>query len=238
MEIGTRALRGLVAAAVVSMLAVGCGGGDIVDCGSPEPEHEGNATYYSWADGRGACGFDRAGGANLVAAMNEPDYNGAEACGACVHAVGPDGEVTVRITDLCPECPRGHLDLSPQAFERIAEPRLGRVPVRWRYVPCDVSGPIRYHFKDGSNPWWTAIQIRNHRNRVRSLSWVDGSGSTHRFRRESYNYFVEPSGLGPGPYSLQVEDVYGNTLGDPVVPLRENGDAAGNEQFPACGAAE
>ncbi|MFO0569647.1 MAG: hypothetical protein U0263_28620 [Polyangiaceae bacterium] len=46
----------------------------------------------------------------------------------------------------------------PQAFEKLAELELGRVPISWTYyVPCSVSG-IRYRFK-GSNQWWTAVQI-------------------------------------------------------------------------------
>ena len=40
-------------------------------------------------------------------------------------------------------------------------------------MACDVTGPIAYHFKDGANPFWTAIQLRNGRYPVATL-WDGG----------------------------------------------------------------
>src|SRR5688500_431718 len=88
-------------------------------CAGAEP-HEGEATYYDFADGSGNCGFPATPEDLMVAAMNHTDYAGSAACGACVRAVGPNGSVDVRIVDRCPECPAGDIDLSPEAFERIA----------------------------------------------------------------------------------------------------------------------
>ena len=31
----------------------------------------------------------------------------------------------------------------------------------WQVVSPALNGPIAYHFKDGSNQWWTAVQVRN-----------------------------------------------------------------------------
>jgi expansin (peptidoglycan-binding protein) len=45
------------------------------------------------------------------------------------------------------------------------------VPIRWQYVPCDVGGPVVYRFKDGSNQWWTAVQLRNVRHAVSALEY-------------------------------------------------------------------
>jgi expansin len=203
-------------------------------CATAEPNRAGEGTYYAWADGTGACGFDAVSGEPLVAAMNHADYSGSSACGACVHAVGPKGEVDVRIVDECPGCSRGDLDFSPEAFERIARVADGRVPISWRYVPCPVSGPIRYHFKEGSSRWWTALQIRNHRHRIRAVSWRGADGSFTPVEREDYNFFVVHDGMGPGPYTLRIEDVYGHAIVDEQVPLRAGGDVEGNAQLPAC----
>jgi expansin (peptidoglycan-binding protein) len=153
----------------------------------------------------------------------------------CAHVKGPKGEVTLRIVDLCPECPKGNLDLSPDAFSRIADLGAGRVPITWEYLPCDVAGPIRYHFKEGSNPWWTAVQIRNHRNRIASLQYRRPDGSYAEVPRTDYNFFVQASGMGPGPYSFRVTDVYGNVLEDEGIPHVEGGEAPGTGQFPPCG---
>lgn len=203
------------------------------DCG--DSLHEGEATYYDFADGSGNCGFLATPDDLMVAAMNHTDYDGSAACGACIHATGPSGEVTVRIVDRCPECPEGDVDFSPSAFEHIAELHLGRVPIQWRYVPCDVTGPIRYHFQDGSNEWWTSVQVRNHRHRIARFEFRDDSGSWVEVPREEWNFFIWSSGMGPGPYRFRVTDVHGHTLTDSGIEHMEGGEVEGASQFPGCG---
>ena len=195
--------------------------------------HTGEATYYD-ADGSGNCSFPASPGDLMVAAMNEVDYAGSAACGACVELTGPAGSVQVRIVDRCPECPVGDIDLSPEAFAAIAALEQGRVAIEWRYVPCSVSGPIEYQFKDGSNQWWTAVQIRNHRHAIARFE-VEIDGAWVEVPRESYNYFVLETGMGPGPYKFRVTDVEGGVVEDEGVPLLDAAGAPGASQFPACG---
>src|SRR5690348_7403307 len=92
-------------------------------------------TFYD-ATGAGNCSFDPSPDDLDVAAMNAEQYAGSAVCGACARVDGPLGSVTVRIVDQCPECLRGHLDLSKQAFAKVADPALGRVDVSWQLVPC------------------------------------------------------------------------------------------------------
>jgi expansin (peptidoglycan-binding protein) len=139
----------------------------------------------------------------------------------------------VRIVDLCPECQAGHLDLSREAFALIDELYLGRVPITWQIVSPALPGPIVYHFKDGSNQWWTAVQVRNHRNPVAKLEYLDSGGQWVAVPRTDYNYFVQTNpGMGPGPYSFRVTDSYGNVLIDHGIPHIENGSVDGAAQFP------
>ena len=116
----------------------------------------GEATYYD-ADGSGNCSFEPSSDL-MVAAINGVDYDDAKWCGACLAVTGPSGEVTVRVVDQCPGCAKGDLDLSREAFEKIAPLSAGRVDITWHPVACPVDGPVAYHFKDGSNEFWTAIQ--------------------------------------------------------------------------------
>lgn len=204
--------------------------GPAPDTGNPFPPVSGKATYYD-ADGSGNCSFPASPQDLMVAALNTPDYNGAQSCGGCVLVQGPSGSVTVRIVDRCPGCSQGHIDLSKQAFAKIADLTLGVVPVTWAFVPCTVQGPIRYHFKSGSNQWWSAIQVRNHRYPVKTLEAQVG-GSFVTVNRELYNYFVYSSGLGPGPYTLRVTDVLGHVLTDTNIPFKENQEVPGAAQFP------
>lgn len=196
------------------------------------PVHQGVATYYD-ATGAGACSFAATPDDLLVTAMNAEEYANAPYCGAYLHVTGPQGAVTVRVVDLCPECRAGHLDLSRAAFAQIADPVDGRVAITWQLVSPELSGPIVYHFKEGSNPWWTAVQVRNHRNPIARFEYQTADGAWLDVPRTAYNYFVQTNpGMGTGPYSFRVTDWYGNVLEDSGIPHRENGAVTGSGQFP------
>ncbi|KAJ2353053.1 hypothetical protein GGF43_003585, partial [Coemansia sp. RSA 2618] len=102
----------------------GGGGG-----GSSGETFSGDGTYYT--PGLGSCGKTNTD-SDLIAAINAPQYgtnanpNQAEVCGKCALVKGPKGEVKVTITDRCPVCKSGDLDLSPSAFEQIGEFDDGR----------------------------------------------------------------------------------------------------------------
>jgi expansin (peptidoglycan-binding protein) len=195
------------------------------------PLHQGIATYYD-ATGAGACSFDPSPNDLMVTALNAEEYNNAAYCGAFVEVYGPSGTVTVRIVDLCPECKAGHLDLSYEAFAKIANPVLGRVSISWRIVSPAINGPIAYHFKEGSNQWWMAVQIRNHRNPITKFEYWNGNQWV-TVPRVSYNFFVQTNpGMGVGPYTFRVTDMYSNTVTDSGIPFIENGTVNGAAQFP------
>lgn len=195
----------------------------------------GEATYYD-ATGAGACSFDVHSGPGelLIAAMNAPQFAGSGVCGMCARVTGPSGEVTVRIVDLCPECPSGNLDLSPQAFDHIAERSAGRVPITWREVPCDVAGPIEWRIKEGSNQWWTAIQVRDHRHRIAGVERRLDDGTWRAIDRVAYNFFVDETGFGPGPFTLRAIDAHGHVVEDTGITLTEAVDQPGASQLPLC----
>jgi expansin (peptidoglycan-binding protein) len=211
----------------------GAGAGPGGGCDIDGQTHTGDGTYYD-ADGSGNCSFPATPDDLMVAAMNDTDYAASAACGACIEITGPEGTITVRIVDRCPECPQGDVDMSPQAFEQIAPLEDGRVDISWRYVACGLSGPIVYHFKEGSNPYWTAVQIRNHRYPIAKLEFLAPDGSAVDVPRLDYNYFVKDDGMGEGPYQFRVTDVLGQALEDSDIPFVEAGDSPGAAQFPAC----
>jgi expansin (peptidoglycan-binding protein) len=160
---------------------------------------DGVATFYN-ADGGGNCGFDKTPNDLDVAAMDLPEYNGSAACGACLEVTGPKGKISVRVVDSCPGCEGNgvNLDLSASAFAKLAEPKKGRIDITYAAVPCDVSGNVQYHFKDGSSKYWTAIQVRNHKVAIAKLEYKKGS-SWVEIERLDYNYFVADKGVGDQP---------------------------------------
>lgn len=229
--------------------ALGCGSGDATTDGAgaasasssatgtpiacaDEKTHTGDGTFYA-ADGTGNCSFDKSADL-MVAAMNHTDYAGSAVCGECVQIDGPSGSVTVRIVDQCPECKPGDIDLSAEAFAKMADPKLGRVSISWKVVSCGLPGPIQYRFKEGSNPYWTAVQIRNAENAILSVEAMK-NGAFEKLDRADYDYFIDSSGLGDGPYHFRVTDVYGHVLEDAAVPFGEAKTFEGAAQFPACG---
>jgi expansin (peptidoglycan-binding protein) len=200
---------------------------------TPIPAAEsGSGTYYA-ADGTGNCSFDASPNDLLVAAMNAADYNNAAWCGACLAVTGPMGTVTVRVVDQCPGCSHGDLDLSPQAFQMLSPLAAGRIPITWHEVACDVTGPISYYFKDGSNAYWAAIQIRNARYPIATLEAQAGGGWTS-IARADYNYFVDANGLGAGPFTLRVTDQRGQVLEDGHIALGASIGESGASQFATC----
>jgi expansin (peptidoglycan-binding protein) len=192
------------------------------------PSRSGYATYYDWANGGGNCLFDPTPNDLMVGAMNPIDYAGSAVCGSYVSVKGPKGSVNIRIVDQC------DIDLSPAAFSVIADLPQGRVPIKWKVIPYPAQGNIVYHFKEGSNQWWTAVQIRNHRYPIARFEYMTSGGIYKTVRRQTYNYFVETTGMGPGPFTFRVTDAYGHVLVDGGVPHVENGNAVGAAQFPLC----
>jgi expansin len=194
-----------VSAVVLGLVACAA---DASDDGSGLESHplstdprDGIATFYD-ADGSGNCGFDRTSDLDVVA-MAMPEYGASAACGACLRVTGPKGKIVVRVVDSCPPCAKSdvNLDLSASAFAKIAEPKEGRIPIRYQLVSCASPGSLAYHFKDGSSKYWTAIQVRNHRVPIASVAYERG-GSFVPMKRESYNYFVEAKGVGDQPNGL------------------------------------
>ncbi len=98
-----------------------------------------------------------------------------------------------------------------------------------------MQGNIIYHFKDGSNQWWTAVQIRNHRYPIATLEYLTPQGTYKSVQRLDYNYFVETSGMGPGPYTFRVTDIFGRQIVDSGIPLAASSSFTGSGQFAPCG---
>ncbi|KAJ2860205.1 hypothetical protein GGH94_005657 [Coemansia aciculifera] len=99
----------------------------------------GDGTFFS--PGLGSCGLTNSD-SDLIAAIPAPQYgtnanpNNAEVCGKCALVKGPKGQVKVKITDRCPVCKTGDLDLSPSAFQQIGDFDAGRIPISWSFVAC------------------------------------------------------------------------------------------------------
>lgn len=196
------------------------------------PTYQGEGTFYG-ATGQGNCSYDPSPSDLMIAAMNHSQYAGSAACGEFVEVTGPKGKVTVRIVDQCPECKPGDIDLSTQAFAKIADPVAGRVPISWFVVPGNVSGPVSFRYKEGSTRWWTAIQVRNHRLPITRLEIKPtGSSTWINVSRTDYNYFVYPTPIPSGPVQVRVTALGGATLQQQLPEPQGGLVVPGTGQFP------
>ena len=207
-------------AAAGSGSAAGAGSGSAPLAGRIKPgvTYRGVATWYD-SDGGGACLFDP-GGDPMTVAMNWSDYEGSKACGAYVRVRSSTGAtVTVRVTNECPAPCRVHqLDLSPQAFAKLADPATGQISVTWRLLSPPISGGLAVRYKTGSSRYWCGIQVIDHRNPVAVLE-VRSGRTWRRLARTDYDYFLSPHGSGCGG-DIRVTDIYRQRLVVPAVPIR------------------
>ncbi|SCE68185.1 expansin EXLX1 family cellulose-binding protein [Micromonospora mirobrigensis] len=211
----TRTLAGAAAAALAALLGITLAlrAGDAPACAAPPAggtTHTGRATFYDSHGGGGNCSYPSAPADRRYVALGPTEYAAGAACGGQLDVTGPRGTVRVLVTDQCPECEPGHLDLSAEAFARIADPVQGVVPVSYRVVvDPPLPGPLTFRIKEGASRWWFAVLVGDHGNPLRSVEVRQG-GSWRPTVRQDYNYWLLESGAGPGPYTIRVTDVRGH----------------------------
>ncbi|WP_326660213.1 expansin EXLX1 family cellulose-binding protein [Streptomyces canus] len=181
--------------------------------------YPGVATVYKAGVGDGACSYGPSSDM-MIAAMNTTDYETSKACGAYVFVRAANGaSVTVRITNECPlPCAPGQLDLSEQAFAKLAPVSTGRLAVTWSLVSPSSVGTISIRYKVGSSPYWCGVQAIGHRNPLARLE-VRTGGGWRQLARTDYNYFLSPDGSGCGK-AIRLTDIYGEQLTVDDIALR------------------
>jgi expansin (peptidoglycan-binding protein) len=196
-------------------------------------QHTGDATFYTSADGSGACLYDANPADVNIAALDASDWAGSAWCGACADVTTKDASKTirVRIVDECPDCNPGQLDLHPDAFAKLAPTSAGRIPIEWTFVACDVTGPVKYKYKDGSNPYWTAVQVLNSRYPIVKLESSADGAAWAEAKRQDYNYFLNEHGFGTSSVRVRITAESGEVLEDSLPAVQANAVTPGQAQF-------
>lgn len=185
----------------------------------PGTTYQGVATSYDVGNGDGACSYGPTSDV-MTAAMNTADYETAKACGAYISVRAASGtSITVRITNECPApCAPGQLDLSHQAFAKLAPLSAGRIAITWSLLSPATSDTVSIRYKTGSTQYWCGVQAIGHRNPLARLE-VRTSGGWLALTRTGYNYFLSEQGTGCGG-EIRLTDIYGQQLTVPALAVR------------------
>lgn len=172
--------------------------------------NSGEGTYYDGVAGGsfGNCSLNVASGDYMHCAINTVDYNNALPCGAYIRVYGAKGSVDLQVVDRCPECKKGDIDMTREAFAQIDDVVKGRVPITWEFIPNPNPVDIKIRFKEGSSKYWTAIQLFDIKYAVEKLEYrSDGRWKT--INRKMYNFFVAENGI-TSPMRLRATSVNGS----------------------------
>jgi expansin len=203
LAVGTSQATAAPACASVITSGTAAGGG---------AQTSGEATHYELASGgMGNCSYPSPPAGQLYVALSPPEYGGSAGCGSYLQVSGPDGSVTVEVVDQCPECQAGHIDLSEQAFAKIAPLSAGLVPVTYHtIVNPPLPAPLSMLVKTGSSAYWLALLPINNGNPLATVAVSQGSGGWQELSRTTYGYWLASSGAGPGPFSVRLTDSLGH----------------------------
>jgi expansin len=180
-------------------------------CAAVVAQTSGEATHYVLTPGDGNCSYPGLPNGGLFVALSPSEYAGSAACGSFVEVTGPDGSVTAEVVDQCPPCQAGHVDLSEQAFERIAPLAAGEVPVTYHtIVDPPLAGPLSVLVKTGSNPYYLALLPIGAGNALASVQVSSAAHGWQPLTRTSYGYWLATAGAGAGPFTVRLTDSAGH----------------------------
>lgn len=219
--------------------------------------YTGDVTVYSDDWHGGNCGYTSLWGGyssskakNYFAAMNNEQWDDKMSCGRCVRLTCTSDEckrnggktTTVIITDRCPECVHGDIDLSQDAWDSVTKSNPSRLTISWEFITCPsdfVTSSIEYYIKDGSNRYWFAIQPKNTKQSVVKMEIKpSGASSWTVFSPPKTNnidslYFLVqiPGGIPSGEYQIRATSTNGQEITDTFTDVTAGETLYGSSQF-------
>ena len=187
----------------------------------------------------GQCGFpnDKLPAGHFYGALDSPLFAQAAACGACVRIESMDGKLTadIQIIDrVDPIDPRqsaaGHV-ISADAAVHVMFGHGDNPNVRFRFVPCDVSGNIQVQF-DARTVVRSSLMVMSYRTALGGVQVATAAG-WRALGRTPFNRWSIPFAVSGLKNSLRFLDGAGRAVDAADIPfvaaLQETG-----AQFPPC----
>ena len=176
----------------------------------------GDITVYAPKPDGGNCGYPMfsEGAKKYFVALPKVDYDNSLNCGRCIEAKCTAGNVgtncdngkptIMMVTDSCPECHSGDLDLSYDAWDKITGGAgHSRFKADWKYIPCPdsflVTETISFWIKPGSSRWWFAVMPLGSKSKIKDVK-VNKNGRWESMKTgeiDSYYYLAKGLYFGP-----------------------------------------
>jgi expansin (peptidoglycan-binding protein) len=183
----------------------------------------------------------------MYAALSTNLYDapsGSASCGKCVEVNGK----TLLVVDQCPassnqaQCSTNHLDLSPTAYQAVqGSLNPGSVAnspgVSVKYVPCPVTGNIKYSFTSSTQKYYMALIILNAKYGIQKVEYRahgDCVWTAMAGRTDADAHFIINGATVPNPIDFRVTDEWGQVIEDDDVQWSAGQAATGGSQFPTC----
>ncbi|KAL3131185.1 hypothetical protein ABBQ38_000489 [Trebouxia sp. C0009 RCD-2024] len=208
----------------------------------PPLQYKGDATYYGkGGDKQGACGYGASKansmdlpwstGMTMTVAINDFQFASSLSCGMCVKFRGVGTGIGTQplpqqwqyavVTNRCPECAPGSLDLAASGN--------GRWDMQWVPIPCNVGrSTFFYHaVSDLSNPYYYSFSVSNTRVPLKNVE-LEEDGSWSSLRRDVSNSWNANGGTYNHPLHIRLTSVLGDVVED-WIPSSKGGQ--GKAQF-------
>jgi hypothetical protein len=194
-----------------------------------EPVYQGPVLSFSggpnFGDGKGVglCGFpnDRLPKGHFFGAVDTALFKDSQACGACVHVENADGTITadVQIIDLVdPILSIG--DKHVVTIDAAVHDRFsitGNPEVKFRFVPCDVTGNVAVQF-DATTTEGSSLLVMNHRTALADVQ-IQTAGGWKKLMRTRFNRWNIPGKISGTANSLRFTDTSDRTVDAADVPF-------------------
>jgi len=167
--------------------------------------------------------------------MNSAQYADSTPCGTClqVTATGTGsganpitGTFLAIVTDECPSCGSGSLDLATGGD--------GAWGISWVAVDCPVGTIALSYVFQGSNSWYLKVQVQNAMQPVEIFQGLIG-GTWTAFTRTSDNFFTYQASTAISfPLQVELTNIFGQTVTDSISSISSTPiPGTKNVQFPS-----
>lgn len=183
--------------------------------------YQGDATVYGGGVNGGACGFksiwtNKNKNFKYGVAINSRQYNNSLSCGNCVNIQYKNRNINAVVTDICPECAYGDLDLFTETYNELIQEEPGRKKITWNLIPCPeeiVSENLQLRI-DEINYYWLSIQPENFKCQISSISIFQNNEWIEMARQDSRMmglYFLYTQKINK-PFKFKIKNLYSEEI--------------------------